>query len=301
MNRVVAVMPYLMVAALMLSGATTSRAQAQPEGYDGRRSAYWSYAWERQGDTVGPRGLRLLDSGPGGFVTRWLVVDQERGWRMFLTETLDPCRGVQTTDILDDVSGWWIRLESRVGVRGESLEDYFARARELPSIDEATGFLDYRLIATGDFSFSPRIPARGATKDVIWDGLFDQLGATGLRAKLAASVPEDFRAAVLFLDVSLMEWSSAMQPGGVADRPRDWPGLLGLLARVVRSELLPDDPQLAEFATPWTMRRIGPTGRGSSLVEPELLELVSHFRSVENADPLAGSRVEDCAAPPPPP
>jgi hypothetical protein len=49
------------------------------------------------------------------------------------------------------------------------------------------------------------------------------------------------------------------------------------------------------------MRRVGPIGKGSSLVEPELLELVSHFRSVENADPLAGSRVEDFAAPAPEP
>jgi hypothetical protein len=44
------------------------------------------------------------------------------------------------------------------------------------------------------------------------------------------------------------------------------------------------------------MRRVGPIGKGSSIVEPELLELASHFRSVENADPLAGHRVDDLAA-----
>ncbi len=294
MKSAVALERCLMVTVLILNGAVTCDAEDEPEGYDGRRSAYWSYTWSREGDTTGPRGLRLLDSGAGGYVTRWLVLDEERGWRLVLTQTLEPRRGVDTTVILDDISGWWARLEYRSGVQAESLSAYFARARELPTIDEATGFTDYRLTAAGGFTFAPRIPARGATKDVIWDGLFDQLGAVGLSEILAASVPEDFRAAVLFLDVSLMD--PAVPPGEVADRPRDWPGLLGFLARVLRSELPPDDPRLAKFATPWSMRRVGPIGKGTSVVEPELLELASHFRSVDNADPLAGHRVDDLTA-----
>jgi hypothetical protein len=227
---------------------------------------------------------------------RVLLLDEERGWRLILTQTLDPRRGVDTTEILDDVSGWWARLEYRSGVQAESLDAYFARGRELPTTDEATGFLDYRLTAVGGFSMVPRIPVRGATKEVIWDGLFEQLGAAGLIQGLTADVSESFRDAVLFLDVSLMELGSDSAPGGVADRPRYWPGLLGLLARVLRSTLSSDDPRLVEFATPWTMRRVGPIGKGSSIVEPELLELASHFRSVENADPLAGHRVDDLAA-----
>lgn len=277
---------------LLVWGGSVSEAREGPGGYDVKRSAYWAYAWEGPAETTGPKGLRLYDSGAGGYVLRLLVLDEERGWRLILTDTLDPRRGVDRTEIVDDISGWWVRLEHRSGVQGKSLDAYFARARELPSIDEATGFLDYRLTAAGGFSMVPRIPARGATKEAIWDGFFEQLDAAGLSQDLAANVPDGFRAPVLFLDVSLKEIGAEE----AADRPRDWPGLLGLLARVLRSTLSPDDPRLVEFATPWAMRRVGPKGRGSSIVEPELLELASHFRSVENADPLAGHRVDDLTA-----
>lgn len=290
----------LAASAVCALAAPAAPAGAAPGGYDANRAAYWELSWESPSGVPGPRGLRLWDSGAGGYVIRLLVLDQERKWRLILTEAVDPRRGVATTEIRDDVSGWWIRLENRPGIRGESLDDYFARGREL-SMDEATGFLDYRLTAAGDFAFRPRIPAREATGEVIWDGMFEQLRAAGLSTRLAAGIPAGFRAAVLFLDVSLAELGSEVGSGEAMNRPRDWPGLLGLLARVVRSALPEGDPRLEELATPWTMRRVGPTRRGSSLVEPELLELASHFRSVENADPLAGSRVEDFASVPPPP
>ena len=273
-------------------GGTVCEAREEPGGHDAKRAAYWAYAWKAPTGATGPKGLRLYDSGAAGSVMRLLLLDEERGWRLILTQTLDPRRGVDSTEIVDDVSGWWARLEYRSGVEAESLEAYFSRTRELPSIDEATGFLDYRLTAAGGFSMIPRLPARAATTEVIWDGFFEQLGAAGLIQHLTADIPDSFRDAVLFLDVSLTEFGQ----GEVADRPRDWPGLLGLLARVLRSNLPSDDPRLAEFAIPWTMRRVGPSGRGSSIVEPELLELASQFRSVENADPLAGHRVDELAA-----
>lgn len=161
----------------------------------------------------------------------------------------------------------------------------------MPPIDESTGFHDYRLTTSTGLSFAPRIPIR---EPEIWGAFFDQLAAAGVAHDVAASVPDDFRGAVLFLDVSLTDWGSGL-PSGVADRPRAWPGLLGLLARVLRAALPSDDPRLIEFAAPWPMT-VGNGGKGSNIVEPELLELASRFRSVENADPLAGHRVDDLAA-----
>lgn len=286
----------LLVLLVMLTGVVPCEAQSPSEGYDGRRSAYWAFSWRAPEGGSGPRGLRLVDSGSAGFVTRLLVLDESQGWRLILTNTLDPRRGLTTTEIVDDTTGWWIRLEHMYEVRDETLSGFFGRGRELPSIDEATGLLEYRLITRSGWTFAPQIPARGATTSVIWDGLFEQLAARDLVRHIAGEVPDTFRAPVLFLDVSLMDWSSTMEPGAIADRARDWPGLLGLLARVLRAALPADDPRITKFAMPWTMVREGPSGKGSTLVEPELLELASRFRAVENADPLAGHRVDDLAA-----
>jgi hypothetical protein len=203
------------VVLLITNGGALCEARDDADGHDKSRAAYWELSWESPAAVRGPRGLRLWDSGAGGYAMRLLVLDPERRWRLILTEILDPRLGVQSTEILDDVSGWWIRLEHRPGVRGESLADYFARGRELPPMDEATGFLDYRLTASGDLSYRPLLPARDATGRVIWDGLFEQLRAAGLGQKLLADIPVDFRHAVLFLDVSLMEWSPAAGLGAI--------------------------------------------------------------------------------------
>ena len=234
-----------------------------------------------------------MDTGEAGFVTRLLVLDEHRDWRLILTETFDPRRGLDTTEILDDTSGWWVRLEHRYEMQAATMETFFRHAQDLPSIDEATRILDYRLSTRDGVTFAPRIPAKGATASVIWDDLFEQLSTVGVGHEIAAGVPDRFREAVLFLDASLMDWGSVL-PSGVADRPRDWPGLLGLLARVLRDSVPSDDPRFAEFAAPWPMT-VGASGKGSTIVEPELLELTSHFSSVENADPLAGHRVDDLA------
>lgn len=281
---------FVLALLLALTGEVWAQTAEDPMGYH-KGSAYRSVSWENPAGAPGPNGLLLIDIAPAGHVTRWLVADPEGQWRLILTESLDPSRGLATTEIIDDATGWWIRLETRFEIREDTLGAFFQRSDQQPPIDESAGFHDYRLTTSNGLSFSPRIPIK---EPKVWGSFFQQLSAAGLADDVAASVPDAFREAVLFLDVSLMDWGSGL-PSGIADRPRAWPGLLGLLARVVRSSLPSNDPRLTEFAAPWPMT-VGAGGKGSTIVEPELLELASRFRSVENADPLAGHRVDDLAA-----
>jgi len=105
---------FLFVAPLLLalSGSVWGQTAEDPMGYH-RGSAYRSVSWENAAGVPGPKGLLLIDIAPAGHVTRWLVADTEREWRLMLTESLDPTRGLANTEILDDSSGWWVRLETR--------------------------------------------------------------------------------------------------------------------------------------------------------------------------------------------
>lgn len=258
----------LVAASLALPGMSASE-----PGSDAVRSMHREISWTTN-DATYP-GLYVVQIAPSGATFRVICLCPGEN-RAILTEGTEPTRGVLRTVLLDDRTGWWVRLERDTGVRADSLERFFALALETTN----ESFTSTLTTSTG-LTYSTEV--RSADGGVLPDVLLPRMAEAGIASQLAAEIPHEFRAAILFLDRSLMDAISTTEPGPVNRRR----GLEGLLSLVARSLFV--DEQTAEelppvFQAPMT---IGKIHKGLDVGDEELRSLLRSFTTVSKADLLS--------------
>lgn len=266
----------LVAASLALPGMSTSA-----QDVDAVRSMHRELTWTTQDATY--RGLYVVQIAPSGATFRVICLCPREN-RTILTESTEPARGVLSTVLHDDGTGWWVRLERDVGVRADSLESFFALAHE--TADERSSSTSTLTTSTG-LSYSTEV--RGADSGVLPDVLLPRMAKAGVAGQLAAEIPRDLRAAILFLDRSLMDVATAIEPGPVSQR-RALDGLLGLLARLLFSDQRTAAELPPVFQAPM---QIGEFHTGLDVGDQELKSLLRPFTTVSEQDLLS-----DPSAPP---
>lgn len=271
---------FSLAAALLIAILPAAPAAAAQEERDfGRNAVHRALSWENPHGDGRADGLYLLEMNQDGMVTRVLADPADRPIR--LTKTLDARLGVESGELLDDATGWWAVLDLDTGLASESLSAYFAAATQ---INPGTDHVLRLTLRTSDGlklsrQLAPAEPAELHTQ------LAQALVEAGLADRLVASLPDGLADAVLFLDRSLSP--DPLPTGDSVDNiAYSTRGVVEVLAAAIRAAT--DTPESADG--PWPMT-VGAMDRG--LLNADELELVSRFRSVENADPLSDRRPDE--------
>lgn len=164
----------------------------------------------------------------GDGVSNRLFFRAADGARLVLADRLDARQGRLTWSLADDRSDWRVRLTADYGFRAETLQDFFA---EYPEAEHES--FGYRF-QTEDGTVVEGVLGEDAAYDLP-GALLHRLTDDGLAGPLAGGMPEEVRAAVLFLDRSLAQVGGAVRAGQTIEGDAHEP-LLELLALVLRQE-----------------------------------------------------------------
>lgn len=239
-------------------------------------------------------GLYLFDMTRPFMVMRLLIVSPE-GRPAILTSTVDALRGIETTRVEDNATGWWSQVELNWPFRGKTVNEYTNRFIE--GADEAQAEGGWELTASFEtrdgllFHGDLRMPV-GVERSWIYQEIGHRLGQEG-QDELGRSLPRGFPRALSFLQ-------SALAPAA-GDRERDLAlavlyaiepqSLAGLLAASAGTA-----DQAPEAETPgcreWTLD-LGEPVKGITFVDAQDLEFTARFRGVQNANPLADKRAAE--------
>ncbi|MEM7049335.1 MAG: hypothetical protein AAF604_06735 [Acidobacteriota bacterium] len=252
----------------------------------GSGAAHGSLWWQDSHGVSRASGLYVLEYSPYGVVRRVLAGDSNDAWQAVATWTLDGSTGRETQDLVDDRSGWSARGELRFGAEGESLGDFFDRAHDEISDDSRMEL---------------RLSTHKGVEEVMWISAMEpDLWAAFSRDlssdqadRIAHSIPADFRPAVVFLDECMTNWLAEEGRDVAEDRgPTD---LFRVLAEMLR-RTFPETETWISQSDGCRLEK-GRNHRGRGIFESEILDLTSRFKTVENADPLAGHHVEEVTGP----
>ena len=265
--------------AVVLCGGAGWTQSAQEARDFGTGAVHRSIQWVSPSGARTTAGLFLLDMTPAGMVERILAQDTADR-PIIVTWTLDVRNGREWSEFLDDETGWWARLEVDTGVRADTLGAYFTAAgRQL----QPGHTLNMKLVTREGLVFERRL-ALANTEALPYQDFVADLVADGPAEELVAVRPPELVAAVFFLDAFMSQGplQTEWQDSHVGYNMR---GVVEVLAGVFRQQAGVDAANTTR-AEAWKMT-VGDFKRGIGIVDPDLLELVSRFRSVENADPLS--------------
>ncbi len=245
------------------------------------RSVHWNTPAGKQ--ALG--GVYLFEAVRTGAVTRVLIED-DVGRPIILTRTVDALSGRDSYEILDDRTGWWARIDIDTGVTAEYLGAYNSIAMEelMPENQVTLGF---KLTTRDGLAFERELPLVSSLT-LPYQELAGALREAGLADQLAAEMPVGLSDATRFLDTSMSPKLGSHEGFG-DDEAYPLRGVVEVLVNVTSSE--PAEPSGGE-GEPWVMT-VGEIQKGIGVVDPSLLELVSRFRSVDNADPLSDHRARE--------
>ncbi len=284
---ILALLPLAFSAAALADGGAPTAERAYREA-----AFHRAFEWREPAGDGSASGLYLMDMVPAGMVQRVLVEDPA-GRQVRITQSLDVRRGVQTTELLDDATGWQARMELDFGFRAETLGAFFA-ADEARSKAAEPAPLRLRFAADG----APAVETEVAATDpaAVHAAVAEAVRASAAGA-LVAGLPEGLAEAVLFLDGSLSPepLESRSEGDNLAHGAR---GVVEVLAAALRAAP-PEGLDAGRWGTRWPMT-VRPIERGTSSSDPMVLEFVSRFRSVQNADPLADRPAAEAFGDPPP-
>lgn len=275
--------PLLTLLVAMAGPAVAGQVEASRDRNYGSGATHRSLEWRQPEGGGKAVGLFLADMAPAGMITRILVQDPD-GRPIRITQTIDASGGVETGELLDEDTGWWARLELRLGVRADHLGGYFAAA-EMLSATPAPPKVRLRFVAAGASPVEAELAL--AEPAVLRAALAAALAASGAGGEMVAHLPQGLAEAVLFLDSSLSPSPLPIHAEGdnLAYASR---GVVEVLAHLLRAAPR-EGLDVGRYSTPWPLG-VGPFEKGTSSSDPAVLELVSRFASVENADPLADYR-----------
>lgn len=273
----------MILLAFALCGAAGKTQPTQETRDFGSGALHRPIQWLSPSGEQSTSGLFLLDMTPAGMVQR--VLAQDAAVRpIILTWVLDAQKGRESSEFLDDETGWWARLEIDTGVQADFLGEYLAAAsREL----QPGHTLNMKLSTREGLVFERRLTQTDA-EVLPYQDFAASLVADGPAEHLVARPPE-LTAAVLFLEASMNQGplQTERQDSHVVYNMR---GIVEVLASVFRKQTSVGTSETG--AETWKMT-FGNLRQGVTIIDPNLLELVSHFRSVENAGPLSDHRARE--------
>ncbi len=224
-------------------------------------------------------GLFLLDMTSARMVQR--VLAQDAAARpIILTWVLDAQEGRESSEFLDDETGWWARLELDTGIQADYLGAYFAAAGQQLKPGHT---LNMKLSTRDGLSFERRLAQTDAAV-LPYQEFAASLVADGPAERLAARPPE-LIAAVFFLD-AFMSQGPLQTERQDSHNLYNMRGIVEVLANVFRKQTS------VSASETWKMT-FSDLRQGVTITDSDLLELVSRFRSVENADPLSDHRARE--------
>lgn len=286
----------LILVLLTVASSAVAVAETQPERDYGSGSVHRYFEWRNSEGEGRATGLYLVDFVPTGMVSRVLAEDPA-GRQVRITVSLDPRRGVQICELLDDATGWRARLELDNGLRADTLGAFFAAdvarsAARQPVVYRVSFTADGTRPVVVDLELDVVEP------ETLHAAVTEAVSAAGAARQLAPRLPPELAETVLFLDSSMSP--QPLQAHTEGDNfAHGLRGVVEVLADILHTAP-PEGLEVERYATPWPMT-VGPMKRGTSSSDPAVLEFVSRFRSVENADPLSDRRAAEVFAAPLPP
>ncbi len=238
------------------------------------------------------RALRLEVSyfGPAGQVTQDLV-EAPDGTRVILRSVLNARRGLDRTRLTDEASGWWVELTLDYERTFLDLDQFFAFTLDQ---GEQLGAQPVRLVTQSGISLGGRFKPSAGEKGRYLARFVDHLLAEGELARLGEQVPRGLAPLLGLAD-----------PGPVAAETGSRAALYLEYGEASLAHLLNQALRAAGKAArpacpgPWDRRREGPARPSLTISDPDLLELVARFPSVENTDPLPRREIDLELAPAP--
>jgi hypothetical protein len=226
------------------------------------------------------RGLALETTSERGYISL-LLIEGPSLQLVTLMGVIDPAKGTRRNRITDRTTGWWI----------EMIEDYetsWSRpGTALGSIgrgpDEENNKFSLRLTlrTSDDFNFETTLARlrRGPVQE-----LSQALEKQEQRRLLADSVPSPVREVIHLLKEALAAEDNPERMVGV--------GSTDLLA-ISEWAFGIDGGTSGQEGETWKIGESWDTHLGLTPTEPEQIELVSKFPSLENTDPMRGMRLAD--------
>lgn len=218
-------------------------------------------------------GLYLVEVADDYMVSRVLVVDPA-GNATVISATVDARSGVLRTEVRDDETGWHAALDVVTGVTGESLEAFY-------SATESLGVGEDHRVQTSVYDSSGVVWSSSwpvAAPRELHRSVGHGLAERSLAQKLMVSAPDGFSQTLAFLDASMSP--EPLTSEGVTNVAYALRGII---------EVLVASNDVTYTGSEWEMTA-GEMKKG--FFDPEIVALLSRFRSIDTADPLRDLRIE---------
>lgn len=245
-------------------------------------------------------GLYLFDMTRPAMAIRLLLLGPD-GRPVILTSTVDAPRGIETTRIQDDRTGWWAQVDLHWPFQGPTVNDYTNRFIEEIEAAEGSGGWALRVaLRTRDrlrLEGDLQLPL-ATGRAWIYGELERRLRKEGTLESFGRSVPAGLEEALAFVEGALAPPVSDVRDG---DRELALAALYAEDPRALAELLLAGLPgsagQGAEEAAgcdAWELE-MGEPQMGLALGAAGDLALTARFRSIDASDPLADCRAADLA------
>jgi hypothetical protein len=244
------------------------------------RGVHSTVEWKSSQDRKA-RGLELKSGSDQGFVT-FLLIEGPSSQLVTLASVMNSAGGVSHHKITDGTTGWWLEMTEDYETSWPTPTVAFRSIGKGP--DEKTSFR--LMLRTSDgFEFETRLPRRlgGSFQD-----LLRILGESGKRNQLARSIPAPIREVIDFLTSALTNDNHPARRVGAGS---------GHLLNVCEWAFEVDQEVSGLEGEIWQFVEKSGFHHGLTPVEPEQIELVSKFPSLENTDPMRGMKPSDLFPP----
>jgi hypothetical protein len=225
----------------------------------------------------------IHDQSPTATVERVLLKGPQ-GRRAVFTNTLSADAGKMTYRFLSDETGWWIEYVCDFSFTAESVQDFYAHLLGDKRLDGEPTFTIAVSTSKGS-SYRETRPFCGTGFNELMEDFSRWLQSSPLAENLAAEVPGEAAEISMLLDAMMHPGPGSGDHGSVAA----YSPLFGAVADVLRAADFSDKWAGVRWSHETTRGEIGPGWTS----DPEALEFVSLFKSVDNVDILAGERAAD--------
>lgn len=247
------------------------------------RGVHYSVAWKSSQGRVA-HGLLLYALTDQGSIS-YLLVEGPNSQMVTLTKIVDAGRGKRTIRLEDGLDGWWIEMVEDYGTSWPNLRAALSSISEEANEDGEESFFTLSLRTQDGLSLEVELPRRPEGYDL---ALLQSLNDQGQRSLLARAIPPPIRGVVEVLTEALAEeFEPSRRVGGESES----------LLKLCTWALEGNPTTGASDDETWMFAERGAYHRGITLAEPEFVELVSKFPSLENTDPMRGMRPADLFPP----
>ncbi|MEM7483134.1 MAG: hypothetical protein AAF481_18365 [Acidobacteriota bacterium] len=263
-------------------GIASFAGQISADHSKSRHGAIW---WETSQGEVLEKGAFAFTVSQTELIRRLAIRQSDSGWRAVLTDGINSVNGIDSLELRDDRSGWWIRSEIHYPTREDSLHELFQAAYRNQE-ESATVTMRMGVITSSGFEQLVDLPA---TADVdAWAQYAEQLWDQELATDLATDVPESFREVVWFLDAEMKDWQLGISSEDrIADQPRGITDLLKILSAILSAVFL--DGREPEMANGPRTLKTGKALKGRIVTDADLLVALHPFRTLDPKEPLSDS------------